>query len=250
MSQQPSVSSVVPPLIITHNTPESIRQNSSYLSQRDERSIITEELGFLDASPGSPWSDRYSPRTYVFSDPIGIWLNSMMTRMRNLVKIASYANMNITSQAGGAYLMAFEHMVDLASDDSSTVTTSEVLWELYRWQKMAIEKNPHRVPLTLQTEWWLPMNASAMIAIMDQSVPQEEIYVPEEVAHSSSNQEDEMSDDYDSDTDIEARVSPELSHPLSSGDPLEDQEMEARSLFNSAFTSERSVFSDLMCDNM
>ena len=35
--------------------------------------------------------------------------------------------------------------------------------------------------------------------------------------------------DVDSDTDVEARVSPEIGHPLLSGDPIEDEEMAARS---------------------
>ena len=57
---------------------------------------------------------------------------------------------------------------------------------------------------------------------------------------------DEM--DYDSDTDIEARVSPE--YPLSSGDMIEDEEMYARIGFASDSGADRSAFTAVLCDNM
>ena len=59
---------------------------------------------------------------------------------------------------------------------------------------------------------------------------------------------DEM--DYDSDTDIEARVSPEYPHPLHSGDRVEDEEMFARINFASEFAGDRSAFTSVLCDNM
>ena len=54
--------------------------------------------------------------------------------------------------------------------------------------------------------------------------------------------------DCDSDTDVEARVSPEFDHPLhSGGDFIEDEEMFAR--LSQTPYSERATFTSMLCDN-
>ena len=70
------------------------------------------------------------------------------------------------------------------------------------------------------------MTPEVTLAVMDGSAP-----VMTETSGFSE-------DDAESDTEIEARVSPENhSHPLSSGDFIEDEEMMARSESNSSLSS-------------
>jgi hypothetical protein len=219
----------------------------------------------------------------VFGEPIGRWLVQLHRRMNDLVHIEECLGerwkRNVTN-IGGAYFLALDHMLQQAATGEMGVTSTEVLWEVYRWQKLAYEDNPDRIPLTLNVEFWPQMSTIITLAIMDNSIP----YVPnttqfpenqqlynmdtsvqmnvavepqgdgegvdtsrlDALAEAAAMARDEM--DYDSDTDIEARVSPE--YPLSSGDMIEDEEMYARIGFASDYAADRSAFTTVLCDNM
>ena len=172
------------------------------------------------------------------------------------------------------------------------------MWELYSWRNWAQTKNPDRIPLTLQVQWWVAIETNMLLAVMDGSAPittgmsrfpeDEGMYTtsttvpisaaPEEQPTESSIPDDEWQaprelngwqehlgeyiDDNDSDTDIEARVSPQH-HPLECGDWFEDEEMMARSTMSCVESplsdhspryypssqSDRSAFTTILCDN-
>lgn len=221
----------------------------------------------------------------VFGEPIGKWLIQLHRRMNDLVHISECRDWtrNVTN-IGGAYFLALDHMLQQAATGEMGVTSMEVLWEVYSWQKLAYGDNPDRIPLTLNVEFWPQMSTIITLAIMDNSTP----YVPnttrfpedkhlyntatvintvdsvpvEPQGHGEgvdtsrfdalvevvAMARDEM--DYDSDTDVEARVSPEYPHPLQSGDMIEDEEMYARIGFASDYAADRSAFTAVLCDNM
>ena len=217
----------------------------------------------------------------VFGEPIGKWLVQLHRRMNDLIHIGECRDWtdNVIN-IGGAYFLALDHMLQQAATGAMGVTSTEVLWEVYRWLKLAYGDNPDRIPLTLNVEFWPQMSTIITLAIMDNSTP----YVPnttrfpedqhlynmdtsvqmdvavepqgygegvdtsrlEALVEAAAMARDEM--DYDSDTDIEARVSPE--YPLSSGDMIEDEEMYARIGFASDYAADRSAFTSVLCDNM
>ena len=230
--------------------------------------------------------NTYEPEFYqVFGEPIGRWLVQLHRRMNDLVHIEECLGerwkRNVTN-IGGAYFLALDHMLQQAATGEMGVTSTEVLWEVYRWQKLAYGDNPDRIPLTLNVEFWPQMSTIITLAIMDNSTP----YVPNTTRFPENQQlynmgtsvqmdvavepqgdgegvdtsridalveaaamaRDEM--DYDSDTDVEARVSPEYTNPLSSGDRVEDEEMYARIGFASDSGADRSAFTATLCDNM
>lgn len=249
------------------------------LPQHREHDVIRQELACIGR--GSPINQN-SSLTGTFREPVGIWLCSMVNRMNNLVSIANLHEHEITSEIGGAYVVALEHMLNLAADPKSDVTTVEVMWELYHWRKLAQTNNPDKIPLTLQIKWWVPVEINMLLAVMHGSSPnfpqrtcvdsssasaeQEPTHIPavndEWQALKELNGWDEQIEDDDSDTDIEARVSPEH-HPLECGDWFEDEEMMARSTMSCVESplsdyspryypssqSDRSAFTTILCDN-
>ncbi len=203
---------------------------------------------------------------------------------------------------GGAYFHALEHLLTLAAYDSSDVTTVEVMWEIYSWLNENKAKNPSSVPYVLDVKFWPKMSPEVTLAVMDGSAPvmaetsgfpgddkicdalRSAVWVDGSVIapfrgktctanfmdsndiidwHSELQRGDGIAeDDADSDTDIDARISPEdAPHPLASGDFIEDEEMLARSGSSSTsdpsllspnrvlFTNARTAFSAAVCDN-
>lgn len=176
---------------------------------------------------------------------------------------------------GGAHLFALENLLTLAADHTSTVTTMEVWWELYRWQNEAgAAADPNCIPYLLRPELWPEMDIRVTLAISDGSKPNFDTsgQFPAEIGHKNMNtlwdaacvvegegsinsliagefRKLQIDCDCDSDTDVEARVSPEAGaeHPLRSGDIVEDEEMFAR-VMETPYT-ERATFTSLMCDN-
>lgn len=251
-----------------------------------EHHMINQELYLLEEGRGVSGS----PVNISLEEPnpnaltIGIWLHSMLKRMNNLVSVANFYKDKITSPIGDAYVIALEHMLNLAADSTSDVTTIEVMWELYHWRKLAQTNNPDKIPLTLQIKWWVPVEINMLLAVMHGSSPnfpqsnyvnsssataqQKPTHIPavndEWQALKELNGWDEQIEDDDSDTDVEARVSPYETHPLICGDRCEDEEMMARSTMsyvdspisddyptiqNPSSYAERSAFTSILCDN-
>ena len=243
-----------------------------------------------------------------FHEPLGNWLVRLHQKMRITLQVAENGNItglrkpdtNKTIGIGGAYFHALHHLLELAADTTSDVTTVEVMWEIYSWLNENKAKNPDALPYVLDTQYWPQMTPEVTLAIMDGSAPvtAETSRFPEDERMydmSSAVQTDTsvtaaedgvcaanfmdsndiigwhselqrgngiVEDDADSDTDIDARVSPEdAPHPLASGDLIEDEEMLARSGSSSTsipsllspnrmlFANARTAFSAAICDN-
>jgi len=168
-------------------------------------------------------------------EPLGNWLVGLHRKMKIALQVAENgkittlhnSNTNETIGIGGAYFHALDHLLELAADTTSDVSPVEVMWEIYSWLNENKAKNPNSLPYVLDVNFWPKITPEVTLAVMDGSAP-----VMTEMSGFSE-------DDAESDTEIEARVSPEIQiHPLASGgDLVEDKEMLARSESNSSLSS-------------
>jgi len=283
-----------------------------------------------DLSEGVCQTSTPSFYDYHAIEPIGNWLINLHRYWTAIVDISSgkshlgpreYAQ--YLPKIGGAYLLALENLLTQAADHTSTVTTTEVWWELYRWQNESESAaDPNYIPYLMRPEFWPKMGIRVTLAITGESTPIYEtsqripdnkpFYKTENPKTTSCNvdgcedgcgegSEISACDEYernayenmstlwdaacsiegekginsiiagefrnlqvdtecDSDTDVEARVSPEAgassqtslspptNHPLrSGGDLVEDEEMFSRVMQSPP--SERATFTSLLCDN-
>ena len=253
---------------------------------------------------------RWSFYDYHENEPLGKWLITLHRYWNAIVEVSSGKSglgareySQFLPKIGGAYLLALENLLTQAADQTSTVTTTEVWWELYRWQnEVQVSADLNHVPYLLRPELWPEMGIRVTLAISDGSKPNfdtsgqfPDYNRSEPIAHqvpartedeefayekmstlwdaacvvegenginsiiSGEFQKLQIDTECDSDTDVEARVSPEAgasshtslsppaNYPLRSGDFVEDEEMFSRVMQTPC--SERAAFTSMMCDN-
>lgn len=296
----------------------------------DWRAVLRDLRLEEDLSEGVCQTSTPSFYDYHAIEPIGNWLINLHRYWTAIVDVSSGKSSlgpreytRYLPKIGGAYLLALENMLTQAADHTNTVTTTEVWWELYRWQNECDSAaDPNLIPYLLRPELWPKMGIRVTLAITGESTPifdssrrfpdnstfykRSEPIVTEsrnldycedgcgEGAENLTSTEYEQSayekmstlwdaasavegekginsiiagefrnlqidTECDSDTEIEARVSPEAgacaqvntsppaNHPLLSGDFVEDEEMFSRVMQSPH--SERATFTSMVCDN-
>lgn len=161
------------------------------------------------------------------------------------------SNTHGDTKHNGQYVDKLERNLKIAFNDSSAVTTADVMWELCNWRNIEVEKAADQggaLPLILRTALW-PEITPQFVFNLHRTVMNEMGTVEyNKFSNYITTSTSQLWMDADSDTDFEARVSPEASHPLTSGDPIEDEEMLARSGL-SPNAKERMAFTSQLCDN-
>lgn len=186
------------------------------------------------------------------SEPLGVVCGGIDNGVCDWFNAVFFMNSNTDGDTkyNCKYVDKLERNLKIAFNDSSEVTTADVMWELCNWRNIEVEKaaglHTH-YPLILRIALW-PEITPQVVFNLHRTVTDEETVEYDKFSNYITTSTSQLWMDADSDTEFEARVSPEASHPLTSGDPLEDEEMLARAGL-SPNAQERLAFTNQLCDN-
>ena len=185
-------------------------------------------------------------------EPLGVVCGGIDNRWCDWFNAVFFMNSNThgNTKHNCKYVDKLERNLKIAFNDSSTVTTTDVMWELCNWRNTELEKAADQggtLPLILRTALW-PEITPQVVFNLHRAVMDENTVEDDKFSNYITTSTSQLWMDADSDTELEARVSPEDSHPLTSGDPIEDEEMLARAGL-SPNAEERLAFTNQLCDN-
>tara|TARA_B100000427_G_scaffold230851_1_gene194003 strand:+ start:365 stop:928 length:564 start_codon:yes stop_codon:yes gene_type:complete len=105
-------------------------------------------------------------------EPVGKYLLKLYRTMKEVSNLENCGVEVLGYPLGLCYLTALEYLMELASPVHGrrpTISTTDVFWEVYKWQKEASENNPDFPPLTLDISMWPHMSIDFTLAMLDDS---------------------------------------------------------------------------------